>query len=67
VADERSAEDIVVDGSTVYVRAVRDGRGDGRTYTITAVAGDLAGNQAVTHGTCTVPHDRSLHPMAGAS
>jgi hypothetical protein len=67
VADEPSAEDIVVDGSTVYVRAVRDGRGDGRTYTITAVAGDLAGNQAVTHGTCTVPHDRSLHPMAGAS
>jgi hypothetical protein len=58
VADEPSDGDIVVDGGTVHVRAVRDGAGVGRTYTITAVAGDLAGNQTVAQGTCTVPHDR---------
>ncbi len=58
VADEASDDDdIVVDGGTVHVRAFRDGRGDGRTYTIIARASDLAGNQTVTHGSCTVPHD----------
>jgi hypothetical protein len=59
VADEPSDEDIVIDGGTVYVRAIRDGRGDGRTYTITAVASDLAGNRTATDATCLVPHDRS--------
>jgi hypothetical protein len=58
VADEASDDDdIVVDGGTVHVRAVRDGRGDGRTYTVTARASDLAGHQTLTHGSCTVPHD----------
>ena len=57
VADEPNDADIAVDGGTVDVRAVRDGTGDGRTYTITAVASDLAGNQTTTSGTCTVPHD----------
>ena len=59
VADEPSDEDIVVDGGTVHLRAVRDGRGDGRDYFITAVARDLADNQTLTRATCTVPHDRN--------
>jgi hypothetical protein len=63
VADEPSDGDIVVDGGTVRVRAARDGGGDGRTYAITAVATDVAGNQAVAQGTCIVPHDR--RPRSG--
>jgi hypothetical protein len=66
LADEPSEEDIAIDGGTVRVRAVRDGRGDGRTYVITADAGDLAGNRTVTRGTCTVPHDRSVDALAAA-
>ncbi|HEX5087286.1 MAG TPA: AGE family epimerase/isomerase [Nocardioides sp.] len=58
VADEPSDDDIVVDAGTVMVRAVRDGGGDGRTYLMTVVALDVAGNQTVAQGTCVVPHDR---------
>jgi hypothetical protein len=57
VADEPSDDDIVIEGGTVYVRAFRDGAGNGRSYTLTAVASDLADNQTVTQGTCAVPHD----------
>lgn len=42
----------------VELRAEREGRGDGRVYTITATARDIAGNAATADGTCTVPHDQ---------
>ena len=42
----------------VQLRAERLGRGDGRLYTVTATATDVAGNTATASGTCTVPHDR---------
>jgi mannose/cellobiose epimerase-like protein (N-acyl-D-glucosamine 2-epimerase family) len=56
-ADEPAENDIVVQGGRVTVRAARDGDGDGRLYTVTAAAADLAGNQTVASESCTVPHD----------
>jgi hypothetical protein len=62
-ADEPSDGDIVIDGGTVQVRAVRDGHGDGRIYTVVATATDVAGNVTSREGSCTVPHDRpGAHP-----
>ena len=58
IADEPAADDIVVQGGRVQVRAVRDDDGDGRLYTVTAAALDRAGNQTTVSETCTVPHDR---------
>ena len=40
------------------VRASRLGNGDGRIYTITAEAADLAGNTATAASSCLVPHDQ---------
>ena len=57
-ADEAAVDDIDVQGGRVSVRAARDGESDGRLYTVTAVASDLAGNQTVASGTCAVPHHR---------
>lgn len=42
----------------VSVRAERSGLGDGRVYTIGAVATDRAGNSASAGGTVTVPHNQ---------
>jgi hypothetical protein len=57
-ADEPLSGDVLVDGGTVRVRATRDGKGDGRVYTLTATVTDAAGNATVDVGTCTVPHDQ---------
>jgi len=57
-ADEPSDGDIVIDGGTVQVRAIRDDDGDGRIYTVIATATDIAGNVTIRQGTCTVPHDQ---------
>ncbi len=51
--------DVRIDGGVVLVRATRQGAGDGRIYSITAEAADLAGNTATAVATCLVPHDRS--------
>jgi hypothetical protein len=45
-------------GFTVQLRADRLGTGNGRVYTLTATAKDLAGNTATGTGTCLVPHDQ---------
>ena len=55
---DEAAEDIVISGGRVRVRAERDGNGAGRTYVVTATATDVAGNSATRTGTCTVPHDK---------
>ena len=44
---------------TVQLRADRLGSGNGRVYTLTATASDLAGNTKISTATCTVPHDQS--------
>jgi ABC-type amino acid transport substrate-binding protein len=56
------ADIVLVDGSTVRLRAERAGRGDGRVYTIFAVVADDEGN--ATHVQCkvAVPNDRSGKP-----
>jgi hypothetical protein len=45
-------------GFTVQLRAERDGNGNGRVYSLSAAAADLAGNVANATATCTVPHDQ---------
>ena len=48
-------------GSGEYVvslQADRLGNGNGRTYTLTATAADLAGNTSTVTATCIVPHDQ---------
>ncbi len=56
--DEPAANDYVVDGGVVRVRATRDDEGDGRVYTVTGGVTDVAGNQSTAVGSCLVPHDR---------
>lgn len=55
--------DIVISGSNlgpqdVQIRAERLGAGNGRIYTITAVASDVAGNATTSAAMCVVPHDQ---------
>lgn len=59
---DTTAPDIVVNGSSVKLRAERGGGGAGRVYTLTVTAQDLAGNQATATATCTVPHDLGRRP-----
>jgi hypothetical protein len=46
-------------GFVVQLQADRLGGGNGRVYTVTASASDLAGNTTNLTATCTVPHDQS--------
>jgi hypothetical protein len=48
-------------GFSVSLRAERLGGGNGRVYTVTAVATDQAGNSALDTATCVVPHDQGSH------
>jgi hypothetical protein len=45
-------------GFVVELEADRLGNGDGRIYTLTATATDLAGNVATSRAICMVPHDQ---------
>jgi hypothetical protein len=60
----KEGDDILIadDGASVQLRALRDGSGDGRVYTIFATAADDDGN--ATQVTCQVqvPHDQSGAP-----
>ncbi|MFN8192781.1 MAG: AGE family epimerase/isomerase [Nocardioidaceae bacterium] len=60
-ADEPIIGDVVITAGRVEVRATRDGKGDGRVYTVTATVTDRAGNATTGVGSCTVPHDRGGH------
>ena len=57
-ADEPAAGDAEVVEGRVWLRAARDGDGNGRVYTVRATAADVAGNVTTDTGTCTVPHDQ---------
>ena len=50
--------DVVLQGGVVELRAERSPLGGGRTYTIRAVATDLAGNSKTLTSVCTVPVNR---------
>ncbi|MDP3112461.1 MAG: hypothetical protein Q8M71_10205 [Thermodesulfovibrionales bacterium] len=58
LGDGDTANDIVVNADgTISLRAERSGTGNGRVYTITYKATDLAGNVTVSSATAIVPHD----------
>jgi hypothetical protein len=61
--DGNTTDDIVlVNSTTVKLRAERDGSGDGRVYTITVTAEDGSGNTIQATCEVIVPHDRSGLP-----
>jgi hypothetical protein len=47
--------DVAADG-TILLRNERDGRSDGRVYTVTYRAFDASGNQTTTEAIVVVPH-----------
>jgi hypothetical protein len=49
--------EVAADG-TIYLRAERSGKGDGRVYTITFTARDQSGNTALISETISVPHNQ---------
>ena len=56
ISELSSPDDVVIVDDTVYVRAVRDDEGPGRTYTLEAIVVDNAGNATIGQATCAVPH-----------
>jgi hypothetical protein len=59
LGDGNTAPDWIVTGPLgVLLRSERSGLGDGRTYTITVEASDVAGNTSVSSTTVFVPHDQ---------
>ena len=59
LGDGNTAPDWIVTGPLgLLLRSERSGLGDGRTYTITVEASDLAGNTSLSVATVFVPHDR---------
>ena len=58
-SEPAASNDIVIAGNTVYVRAIRDDDGPGRTYKVAATVTDKAGNVTTRQATCLVPHHRS--------
>jgi hypothetical protein len=65
--DGNTTQDVVLDtGGRLELRAERDARGAGRTYTLDAVAVDGSGNQAAASTVIPVPHDRggSTDPLS---
>ncbi|KKM69486.1 hypothetical protein LCGC14_1450320, partial [marine sediment metagenome] len=57
--DGHTADDIQVDSDgSIYLRAERSGKGNGRVYTITYRAVDNSGNYVDQSATVTVPHDQ---------
>ena len=64
--DGRTCDDIVIsaDGKSVKVRAEREGRGDGRVYTVRYAVTGPSGETAQSSCHVYVPHDQSdQHPV----
>jgi len=55
---DTSPDWIVIDGTTVQLRAERAGGGSGRVYTITVACRDASGNASTKSTTVSVPHDK---------
>jgi K319L-like, PKD domain len=56
--------DAHLDGSDLYLRAEREGDGDGRVYLLAATATDAEGASGTDCGTVVVPHSRSKDELA---
>jgi hypothetical protein len=66
--DEPSDGDVSITGAlTVKLRAERDGKGDGRVYTIHVSCTDSAGNVSTGTVDVTVPHDQGEKEAATGS
>lgn len=57
--DGNTSQDILIDGTRIFLRAERSGLEEGRIYTITWQARDDSGNVSTATATVTVPHDKS--------
>jgi phosphatidylserine/phosphatidylglycerophosphate/cardiolipin synthase-like enzyme len=55
---DASGGDVTVTGGTIAVRAEKAARGRARTYALTALATDVAGNVAEGAAECVVPHSQ---------
>lgn len=53
VSASGDADDVVIDGPAVWLRARKDPHGESRSYAITATATDVAGNATTETATCT--------------
>jgi len=60
--DGRTSPDVVVTDEVVWLRVERDGRGDGRTCTVTVTASDSAGNSTSESFDVLIAHDRREGP-----
>lgn len=58
--DGNTKDDIVINGgcTSVNLRAEREGKGNGRVYTITLSVSDAAGNETTAQFFVQVPHDK---------
>ncbi|HYC88840.1 MAG TPA: choice-of-anchor X domain-containing protein [Thermoanaerobaculia bacterium] len=56
--DGRTSDDIVIDGSRIFLRAERSGGGNDRIYALIWRATDQVGNSTLASATVTVPHDQ---------
>ena len=64
--DEGSdSDDAVANGDTASLRAQRDGKGDGRTYTIEFTVDDGKGGTTTGSVTVEVPHDQGSGQKKG--
>jgi hypothetical protein len=63
---DQSPDWIILDNHHVQLRAERDGKGDGRVYTITITAVDPSGNTTTTTKTVIVAHNINS-PNSGAA
>ena len=55
---DSSGKDIQIGNNSIFLCADRNGKGNGRVYTITYSATDASGNKAMASATVTVPHDQ---------
>lgn len=56
--DGNTTDDIQIINGAIFLRAERNGTGEGRIYTLTWIARDAAGNTSPASATVTVPHDQ---------
>jgi Tfp pilus assembly protein PilX len=52
-------DDIQIVGDSIFLRAERSGKSNGRVYTITFQATDYAGNSSTVSETVIAPHDQN--------
>jgi hypothetical protein len=63
IGDDNTTDDVVIQGDSSFkVRAERQGKGNGRVYSVAFEIVDEAGNATLATGYVGVPHDQSGNP-----